>query len=210
MDTVIYQFRGTTAAERVASYRKEKENIAPIGYKSEAHFQLNEKQKNADPIYMSFDIGGDVVTVNMNSRGDKELTDEHIEYLKEQYPDGINADNYIYYVADLSCFGVIDGRQALSEVQEYMLSKGLDCPGASILARNRTVNGENRYAGMFDGNDFYEYIKQAMLEAKCRLTNLQDDPLADLFATDSAQRDYSFWNKMADAMSDIFKLEKDY
>lgn len=109
---VEYQFVGSTKQERVDAYKAAAD--AQGKYITRDTF---EKMLAGDgQVFFTTYVGDDVVKIDYTSKGDKELTDEQLEYLRKTYGGrSLSETDKLKLLGELSCFGVISGKQALTD-----------------------------------------------------------------------------------------------
>ncbi len=192
---VEYQFVGSTKEERVEKHAERRaQNSRPL-MRDEYLAML----ASGEPIYAVYEIDGDVVKIDTTSKGDRELTDEQLDYLRENYcMDNLTKADKMKLLGDLSCFGVISGEQALTEalmITYPQFERDRLLPFKSDNAKHAsTAASELRGAGSFEAwgalyaNWTDEYSED--------IARLMSDPYADLSALQTARSKRDYYAKM--------------
>ena len=185
-----YQFVGTTKEQRVSEY----EAMLKSSLEKEARFftteMYDERVASGNPLYFQLRLDDDVVRIDMLSKGDKELTAEQADYLQKTYNmNNLTKADKLRLLGDLSCFGVISGKEAMAEASmlQFSLRSGdLDLPDGWTVAREMETEASN----LRDVSSFDEWLKHYARYSKEldeEIMGLMTNPHADILDIQKAQ-----------------------
>lgn len=190
-----YQFLASTKEQRVRDY----EEMVSEGNEFFTLEKHDEYLASGKPLYFTFRLEDDVVKINMSSKGDKELTAEQIEYLQNTYDmNNLTKTDKMRLLADLSCFGVISGKEAFTDANS--INHHLQVPnGWSFVGEI-----ESEASGLRDISDFGEWLNHyANYSRKLdeEIKKLMVNQHSDILDIQKAQSKQEYYRKMQSIFS---------
>lgn len=197
-----YQFRDTTAAQRKELYDRLYDEAGNMRALKTEDFRVQDVpgwdggKAGRMNGYAVAKVGDDYVVFAMNPgiyfSGKKELTEEHLTYLRGKYDrDNLSKEDRIKLLAELSCFGVISGSDAYAEAFAEK------CPWVQKQRQQFKIDGNET-----DLADWIEYYLQRAMQAKDDMDKLSANNRF-IVHVESERRAHSFYSTLAQTMKQI-------